>query len=134
MVSLSALLALSSCAVFSTDPGSNAGTGFIETTWNLAYLGPNFVKVHRDPLVSPAYSKVLDRFPATYINCGGRDALLPQSFRFAKCLVDAGVETTVSIVGPGDHEFLLGPDYVPGATEELDRMIDWMRLQDQVAG
>ena len=48
--------------------------GTIETTWNLAYLGPNFVGVHRDPLVSPAYWSEASRFPPSYLSCGAEDS------------------------------------------------------------
>jgi len=134
-VSVDVAGALLFCGVFDfpllfSEPRTNAGTGFIETTWNLAYLGPNFVSVHRDPLVSPAYSAVLADFPPVYINCGDHDALVPQSLRFAKCLMDAGVPTTLSIVENADHEFLLIPEFVSGATGEFEHIIEWLRLQE----
>ncbi len=127
--------ALLLCGVFDfpllfAEPRSVADTGFIETTWNLAYLGSNFVGVHRHPLVSPAYSSVLVDFPPVYINCGDCDALVPQSLRFAKCLIDAGVPTTLSIVENADHEFLLIPEFVPAAAGEFEHIISWIRLQE----
>lgn len=107
-------------------PGSLSTTGFIETTWNLAYLGPNFVRLHRDPRVSPAYSPNLGLFPPSYLNCGSVDALLPQTLSFTQQLADAGVHTTVSIVGGADHEYMLLPDVVPEGIAESERIVTWM--------
>lgn len=108
------------------EPGSNFASGIIETTWNLAYLGPNFVRVHREPLVSPYYAPNLAAFPPAYISCGDRDALLPQSLRFTGALVDADVPTTVSVVEGADHAFLMMPDIIAGAADEFERIVNWM--------
>jgi acetyl esterase len=109
-----------------SEPGKNAGTGTIETTWNLAYLGPNFVSVHRKALVSPAYWPRLNEFPPSYLTCGARDALLPQTLRMAKALIDADAPTTVSIVCDADHGFLMMSDTEPAAEAELQRVLNWM--------
>jgi acetyl esterase len=108
------------------EPGSNFAGGIIETTWNLAYLGPNFVRVHREPLVSPYYAPNLAAFPPTYISCGDRDALLPQSLRFTSAIVAAKVPTTVSVVEGADHAFLMMPDVIGGAAHEFERIVRWM--------
>jgi acetyl esterase len=108
------------------EPGKNAGTGVIETTWNLAYLGPTFLKRHREPIVSPIYAPNLSAFPPTYIACGDRDALLPQSLAMTKALVAAGVPTTLSVVEGGDHAFLMIPDVIAGAGPELERIAVWL--------
>jgi acetyl esterase len=108
------------------EPGRNASGGVIETTWNLAYLGPNFIKYHREPLVSPIYAPNLSAFPPTYLSCGDRDALLPQSLAMAKALVQARVPTTLSVVEGGDHAFLMMPDDIPGAGPELQRIYAWL--------
>jgi acetyl esterase len=108
------------------EPGRNAASGVIETTWNLAYLGPNFIKLHRNPFVSPIYAPRLGDFPPCYLNCGARDALLPQTLRMAQALVNADVPTTVSIVAQADHEFLMLADTVAAADKELHRMFDWL--------
>jgi acetyl esterase/lipase len=109
-------------------PGGLSTTGFIETTWNLAYLGPNFVNRHRDPLVSAAYAgDRLDTFPPCYLNVGIEDWLLPQSLNFTQVLADHRVRTTLSVVEDADHEFLLMPDVVPGAVPEFHRTVAWMR-------
>jgi acetyl esterase/lipase len=127
--------ALLFCGVFDfpllfTRPGGLAGTGFIETTWNLAYLGPNFVNVHRNPLVSAAYAgDLLSAFPPCYLNVGVEDALLPQSLSFTQVLADHGVRTTLSVVEDADHEFLLMPEVVPGAMPEFDRTVAWLRAR-----
>jgi acetyl esterase len=108
------------------DPGKNAGAGTIETTWNLAYLGPNFVGVHRNPLVSPVYWSRLAEFPPTYLTCGARDALLPQTLSMTKALADADILTTASIVGDADHEFLMMADTDEAAMKESRRICEWL--------
>jgi len=108
------------------EPGRNAAAGTIETTWNLAYLGPNFVSVHRNPLVSPAYWSGIAQFPPTYLTCGARDALLPQTLRMMRVLTDADVHTTASIVGDADHGFLMTADTNPAAMKESQRICDWL--------
>ncbi len=128
--------ALLICGVFDfpllfAEPGKNAGAGTIETTWNLAYLGPNFVSIHRNPLVSPAYWSRIAEFPPTYLTCGARDALLPQTLHMAKVLAGADVLTTASIVGDADHEFLLMADTNEAAMKESKRICDWL---SEVAG
>jgi acetyl esterase/lipase len=77
--------------------------------FNLAYLGPHFLSRHFDPLVSPRYAENLDRFPPAYLTCGARDTLIPQTFDFARALVDAGVSTTVSIVPDVDRFIRIRP-------------------------
>jgi acetyl esterase len=108
------------------EPGKNAGAGTIETTWNLAYLGPNFVSMHRNPLVSPAYWSGIAQFPPTYLTCGARDALLPQTLRMTRMLTEADVHTTASIVGDADHGFLMMADANPAAMKESQRICDWL--------
>lgn len=108
------------------EPGRNATTGVIETTWNLAYLGPNFVGLHRNPLVSPIHAPNLAEFPPCYLCCGDRDALLPQSLAMAGALTRAGVPTTLSVVAGADHEFLLMADSMAAARKELERIFDWL--------
>jgi acetyl esterase len=107
-------------------PGKNAGAGTIETTWNVAYLGPNFVSLHRNPLVSPTTWSDISKFPPAYLSCGARDALLPQTLEMARVLTDAEVPTTVSIVADADHGFLMMADQVPSAEQELQRIIGWL--------
>jgi acetyl esterase len=109
-----------------SDPGRNAGSGTIETTWNLAYLGPNFLSVHRNPMVSPIFWSDMSEFPPTYVNCGTRDALLPQSLKMTRVLADADVPTTLSVVPEADHAFLMMTDTMPSAEKELQRMFEWL--------
>jgi acetyl esterase/lipase len=108
------------------EPGKNADAGTIETTWNLAYLGPNFVSIHRNPLVSPAYWPRIAEFPPCYLTCGARDALLPQTLRMTEVLTGADVLTTVSIVGDADHGFLMMADTNHAAMKESQRICDWL--------
>ena len=108
------------------DPGTSRNTGVIETTWNRAYLGPNYLSWHLDPRVSPIYASTLHEFPPTYISCGDRDSLLPQSLAMANALVGAGVETRLSVVPGTDHEFLLLDETVPAARHELDDIFRWL--------
>ena len=114
------------------EPGTARGTGVIETTWNQAYLGPNYLTHHLDSRVSPVYATNLHEFPPTYLSCGDRDSLLPQSMRMAKALVAAGVETRLSVVPNADHEFLLLDETVAAARRELDAIFQW--LDDLLAG
>jgi acetyl esterase len=108
------------------EPGKLEASGLIETTWNLAYLGPNFVAVHRHPLVSPVYAPTLAAFPPCYLSCGDEDALLPQTLAMARRLVEAGIPTRLSVVAGWDHEFLLLEETSPEAREELDAVGRWL--------
>jgi len=108
------------------EPGKNAGSGTIETTWNLAYLGPNFVRIHRNPLVSPAYWSRMAEFPPTYLTCGARDALLPQTINMINVLTSADALTTASIVGDADHGFLMLADTNEAALKESQRICEWL--------
>ena len=107
-------------------PGKIEATGLIETTWNLAYLGPNFVSVHRHPLVSPILAPTLDQFPPCYLVCGDLDGLLPQSLAMTGRLTDAGVPTRLSVVPGCDHEFLLLEETWPEARRELEAIHHWL--------
>ena len=108
-------------------PGKLVGSGLIETTWNLAYLGPNFVSRHRDPLVSPILAPTLDQFPPCCLVCGDRDGLLPQSLAMTARLVEAGIPTRLSVVPGCDHEFLLLEETWPEAKGELDAIFRWLK-------
>ena len=109
------------------EPGKVATSGLVETTWNLAYLGPNFVAAHRNPLVSPVLAPDLGAFPPCYLVCGDEDALLPQSLAMTKHLAEAGVPIRLSVVPGADHEFLLLDRTMPQAREELAAVIAWLR-------
>jgi acetyl esterase/lipase len=106
------------------EPGEYAN--LVEMMFNLAYLGPHFLSRHFDPLVSPRYAENLDRFPPTYLACGARDTLLPQTLDFAWALVDAGVSTTASIVPDVDHFIRIRPR-PPEVTAEVERIAAWPR-------
>jgi acetyl esterase/lipase len=105
------------------EPGEYAN--LVEMMFNLAYLGPHFLSRHLDPLVSPRHAKNLGRFPPTYLACGARDTLLPQTFDFARALVDAGASTTVSIVPDVDHFIRIRPRPASVAAE-VERMTAWL--------
>lgn len=108
------------------EPGASRNTGVIETTWNQAYLGPNYLTWHLDPRVSPIYAANLDEFPPTYLSCGDRDSLLPQSLAMARALIGSGVETRLSVVPGADHEFLLLDESIRAARDELDDIYRWL--------
>jgi acetyl esterase len=110
------------------EPGTHAG-GFAETMYNLAYLGPHWLSLHRHPMVSPALHEGIERFPPCYLTVGDQDALLPQSLDMAKRLVDAGVPTTLSLVAGLDHSFAYIPHQLPDAATELARMFTWLAAQ-----
>ncbi len=108
------------------EPGRIEASGLIETTWNLAYLGPNFVAVHRHPLVSPILAPTLAAFPPCYLSCGDLDGLLPQTLAMAKRLIALGVPTQLSVMQGGDHEFLLIEETWTQAREELEAIFRWL--------
>jgi acetyl esterase len=68
----------------------------------------------------------LSEFPPSYVNCGARDALLPQSLKMTRVLADADVPTTLSVVPDADHAFLMMTDTMPSAERELQRMFEWL--------
>ncbi len=111
------------------EPGKVAASGLIETTWNLAYLGPNFLTVHRNPLVSPILAPDLGAFPPCYLVCGDEDALLPQSLAMTKRLAEAGVPTRLSVVPVADHEFMLLDESMPQARDEMQAVNNWLKAQ-----
>jgi acetyl esterase len=104
----------------------SSGEGSTELT-NLAYLGPKFLSKHRHPLVSPILAASLGKFPATYLSCGSADSVLPQSLRMTAALAEVGVDVTLSVVSPGDHEFLmLSEADNPRVKEEWERIENWL--------
>jgi acetyl esterase len=110
------------------DPRSHAG-GMAETLFNSAYLGPHYLTLHRDPVVSPALAPNLDRFPPTYLTIGDQDALLPQTLDMAGRLAEAGVPTRVSVIPGLNHSFAYIPHQLPDAAAELERMFAWLCAQ-----
>jgi acetyl esterase len=100
------------------------GTTEIMTT--LSYLGTRFLAKQIDPMASPYFAPNLASFPPCYLNCGTDDAVLPQTFSMAQRLIDAGVDTTVSIVPRLDHEFLLMHPSHPAIEGERLRMTAWL--------
>jgi len=107
-----------------TEPGSNVGS--VEWMWNVAYLGPHFLSLHRNPLVSPVFAPNLDRFPPTYLAVGDEDSLLSQSLSMTKALTQANVATTLSVIEGCDHAFLNLTHLLPAAGPEFERMRGWL--------
>jgi acetyl esterase len=101
-------------------------TASVEMMFNYAYLGPTFLSLHRHPLVSPAFAPRLSAFPPTYLSCGDRDLLLPQSLAMTKALSRSGVPTTLSVVAGADHTFAQLEHELPSATPELERIFAWL--------
>ena len=106
------------------EPFSNVGS--IEVMGNQAYLGPHYLTVHTDPLVSPALADV-SGFPPTYVTCGAEDSFLGQSLSLAKALALANVPLTLSVVQGADHAFAQLDHLLPQAAEELQRVFTWLR-------
>lgn len=123
--SMLALYGIFNFPLLMEDPGSHAG-GFAETMYNRAYLGPHWLTMHRDPLVSPALSESLAAFPPTYMTIGSEDALLPQSLDMTGRLADAGVAATLSVVAGLNHSFAYIPHKLPDAAAELQRIFAWL--------
>ncbi|HEX4520619.1 MAG TPA: alpha/beta hydrolase fold domain-containing protein [Gaiellaceae bacterium] len=107
-----------------TEPGANIGS--VEWMWNAAYLGPHFLGLHRNPLVSPVYAPNLDRFPPAYLGVGDEDSLLSQSLAMTKAFTQANVPTTLSVIAGCDHAFLNLTHLLPEADREFDRMRAWL--------
>jgi acetyl esterase len=124
--SLLALYGIFNFPLLMEDPKSHSG-GFAETMYNQAYLGPHWLTMHRDPLVSPALSDSLSSFPSTYLTIGSEDALLPQSLDMMRRLADADVPATLSVVAGLNHSFAYIPHKLPDAAAELSRMFAWLQ-------
>ena len=107
------------------EPGSQVGG--VEVRWHLAYLGPHFTGVHRNPLVSPIYASNLSEFPPTYLSCGDEDSLLGQSLAMTKALTQANVPTTLSVVAGLDHGFSSVEHLLPDVTPEFERILAWLK-------
>jgi acetyl esterase len=107
------------------EPLSNGGS--LEVMANQAYLGPHYLSLHRDPLVSPVYAD-LRRFPPIYLSCGAEDSFVGQTFAFGKALTMANVPVTVSIIQEADHAFQQLDHLIPSAAEELPRIFRWLAL------
>ncbi len=106
------------------EPFSNVGS--IEVMGNQAYLGPHYLEVHRDPLVSPALADV-SGFPPTYVTCGAEDSFLGQSLSLAHTLWVQDVPFTLSVVQGADHSFAQLDHVLPAAAEEMQRLFTWLR-------
>jgi acetyl esterase len=106
------------------EPFSNVGS--IEVMANQCYLGPHYLELHTDPLVSPALAE-LSRFPPTYIACGAEDSFLGQSLAFGKALALADRPLTISVVQATDHSFAQLESVLPRAAEEMERVFAWLR-------
>lgn len=130
--SLMALYGIFNFPLLMADPKSHAG-GFAETMYNQAYLGPHWLTMHRDPLVSPALSESLAAFPPTYMPIGSEDGLLPQSLDMTGRLADAGVPVTLSVVAGLNHSFAYIPHKLPDAAAELQRMFAWLSERNGAA-
>lgn len=104
-----------------------SGPGTTEIMVNLAYLGPQFLTKHADPLVSPARARNLGEFPRTFVACGSRDNTLPQSLAFTSSLAEADANVTLSVFPGGDHEMLLlTEEQLPGVDAEWARIQRWL--------
>jgi acetyl esterase len=106
------------------EPGSHAGLA--EVMFNVSYLGPVYLHLHLNPLVSPIYYEHLDRFPPVLMTCGDQDSLLNQSLAMTKALTRAGVPTTLSVPAGLDHSFAYVFYKLEDAGREIDRIMDWM--------
>ena len=105
----------------------SSGPGTTELMVNLAYLGPQFLTKHADPLVSPARADNVADFPRTFIACGSADSTLPQSLDLTATLADAGVDVTLSVFPHGDHEMLLlSEGELRGVDQEWSRILTWL--------
>jgi acetyl esterase len=104
------------------EPLTNANVAEIST---LAYLGTAYEDRWHEPLVSPFYADV-SGFPPCYLSCGDEDSLLSQSLAMARKLHLANVPLTMSVVQGADHGFVYLEHVLPGATPEVERILDWL--------
>lgn len=107
------------------EPLSNAG--WVEVAFNGAYLGPNFLEHHSDPLVSPIISPHISNFPPCYLVCGDQDSLLSNTLAMTKVLANANVPTTLSVPAGFDHTFDYVEHKLDGVTVEIERIITWLQ-------
>ena len=101
----------------------------LHSTKTAAYLGSDWRARLTDPLVSPARSTSVGSFPPCYLNCGSRDALLPQTLDMTRALASAGVAVDTSIVSGADHVFLNIAADAPRTALELRRVNAWLAQQ-----
>ena len=105
-------------------PGSNVGS--LEVMFLQAHLGPNYLALFRDPLISPVYSAQLSVFPPTYLSCGDEDSLLGQTLSMTAALAAANVPTTCSVVAGADHAFFQLEHVLAQAHPEVERALSWL--------
>jgi len=104
---------------------TRSNSGYVEHFYNAAYLGDCFLSRQTDPLVSPARSGHLDKFPPTLVSCGARDDLLAQSLTMIDGLARAGVQVRGSIAPGLDHSFDVFEDNA--SRQEVSDTIDWLQ-------
>lgn len=112
------------------EPGANAG---VVELWHQSYLGPNYLRENRNPLVSPAFAPNLKSFPPTYVCCGSEDACLSQSLCFTKALAEADVSVTASVVAGVDHGLPFLDHVYESVEHELASVTAWLDEQCRVA-
>ena len=100
---------------------------WVEMVWHRAYLGPDYLKRNREPVVSPIFSPYLDKFPPCYLVCGDQDSLLSNTLAMTKALANANVPTTLSVVAGFDHTFDYVEHRIDGVTPEIERIIGWLK-------
>ena len=100
---------------------------WVELVWHRAYLGPDYLKINKDPVVSPIFSPYLEKFPPCYLVCGDQDSLLSNTLVMAKALANANVPTTVSVPAGFDHTFDYVEHKLEGVTPEIERIIGWLK-------
>jgi acetyl esterase len=105
------------------EPLSNGGS--LEVMANQAYLGPHYLSLHRDPLVSPVYAD-LALFPPIYLSCGAEDSFVGQTLSFGKALAMSNTPVTVSVIAGADHAFQQLDHLIPAAADEMQRMFAWL--------
>jgi acetyl esterase len=109
-------------ALLNGDTRSNAG--YVEHLYNAAYLGPHFLSLQSDPLVSPARSTHLGACPSTLVLVGADDHLLPQSLAVIDSLARSGVDVRGVVAAGLDHSFDLFDD--APAEREIADALAWL--------
>ena len=77
-----------------------------------------------NPLVSPlkASDEQLSSFPETYVQCGGKEALLGQSRSFCERLTSLGVSVKLDVLPGMMFSFQLADEFLTEAHEALERI------------
>lgn len=88
-----------------------------------AYLGDGTSPA--DPRVNPLHAD-LSVLPPTYLQAGGEETLVDDSYRFAERAKAAGVDVSVDVEQGMQHDFQCMAGRAPEADQAIDRLAAWL--------